>query len=103
MSWGRTQSGYRQLTVRTRDSASIIQGILEFWRRFAEDTIPEVNSSAWDYLLIDVRGIDERFGVYPQRLNSPPFKVSWASLSILQMGYDYREIADSNDGESKAR
>ena len=101
MPWDRVQKYYRQLTIRTSDPASIEGGIEEFWQLFAKDTVPEVAPTVWDYLLIDFRGIDERFGVYPQRLEMPPFQVSWASLVIFQMGYDYREITDGEDDGSR--
>jgi hypothetical protein len=102
MPWHEIQGGYRQLIVRQRDIASIEAGIMEFWSLFAEYIMAEVAPSEWDYLFIDVRGIDEHFGVYPQRLISPPFRVPWASLAIYQMGYDYREAIDNDQDGTKA-
>lgn len=104
MPWHDIQTGYRQLTVRASDLASIEAGIVEFWTLFAEYVLAEVAPSEWNYLFIDVRGIDEHFGVYPQRLNAPPFQVPWASLAIYQMGHEYRDaIEDDEDGTKATR
>jgi hypothetical protein len=91
MPWDRSQKGYHQFTIKEKDPTSIQAGMVEFWKLFAANTISEVDPSTWDYLIINVRGIDEGFGVYPQKLDRPPFMVSWATLSVHQMGYEYRE------------
>lgn len=102
MPWDRIKDNFRSFIVRDRDSQDIQRAVEEFWRLFGEDVLPVVASDSWDHLFIDVRGIDDGMGVYPQHSKLPPFRVPWAHLSIHQMGDDYREIAETDDDGSKA-
>ena len=102
MSWDKIKGNYRSFVIRDRDAEAILRGVEEFWRLFAEDVLFVSASEAWDYLLIDVRGIDDGMGIYPQHSKRLPFQVPWANLSIHQMGDDYREITETDEDGTKA-
>lgn len=99
MPWDRIKDNFRSFTIRNRDPARISSGIEEFWRLFAADVLPAVAPDTWNHLFVDIRGIDDGMGIYPQHTERSAFRVSWAHLCIHQMGDAYREIVETdNDG-----
>lgn len=102
MPWDRIKDNFRSFTIRDRDATVIRRGVEEFWRLFAEDVLPAITPDTWDHLFVDVRGIDDGMGIYPQHTERSPFRVTWAHLSIHQMGDDYSEIAETDEDGLKA-
>lgn len=102
MPWDRIKDNFRSFTIRDRDAAIICRGVEEFWRLFAADVLPAAAPDTWNYLFVDLRGIDDGMGIYPQHTERSAFRVTWAHLSIHQMGDAYREIVETDDDGLKA-
>lgn len=95
MQWNRIQHNCHLLSVKQEDPKSIFEEMTRFWRGFASDVLPLTPVDCWDYLAIDVRGIDGGINFYPQHTAKPPFQVEWARLDLYQIAREFETLDES--------
>jgi len=95
MQWDKVQHNCHSLALKQANQKTILDDVANFWRGFASDVLPLTLPDVWDYLLIDVRGIDGGISVYPQHSAEPPFRTAWARIDMHQLGREFEALDES--------
>lgn len=102
MQWDKIDSSACSVTFREEDAEELRVRLQGFWHLFASDVLPRNSTVAWDHLAITLRGVDGRFGVYQDKLDTPrATSVFWSNVNVVAWEKAVDAIPMSDDPHDK--